>query len=296
MSLLAWFAVLVAFFLTGPLTGPASAAAIEISVAPLRTVLTEKADTARVRVSNPSNRILELRVGWVDLTALPEGYAPATPEMRPGLSAAPYLTVSPAFMRLEPSASADVVITFDAARLTDSAGALAGLTPNARHIERRSHLLFSTEAARTPLRKAGGGLEADIGLGVSIPVHVRADKRRGSDDRAAGRARSKAQIGATELARDEDGALRVDTSIERDGPYSVYGRLSAIFETPDGTTEILGRQENVTVHIENERRLFRVPLGREELPAGVLVLKYEGRGEYSGRLFAEKRFAISAAE
>lgn len=49
----------------------------EILVAPLRQVITAKEPVVRYRVSNPSARILEARVDWIDLTATPEGYAPA---------------------------------------------------------------------------------------------------------------------------------------------------------------------------------------------------------------------------
>ena len=112
----------------------AFAASADIDISPLRHVLTEETREATISISNPSQRILSGQVSWLDLVATPTGYAPADVAMRRRLSAAPYLTVSPAYFRLEPGA-----------RITITLKLKEGTQPPPG--ERRSHLLIETAAA-----------------------------------------------------------------------------------------------------------------------------------------------------
>ncbi|MEM6415554.1 MAG: hypothetical protein AAF720_12960 [Pseudomonadota bacterium] len=278
------FVIVMAFSLGSNSTAFASA---EIGVSPLRALLTPNSSLKEIRISNPSDRIIELRVSWTDLNATNDGYAPIPIEMRETLSAAPFLSVSPAFFRLEPGADAKVTISINKSALKNE------LNQNSnRYIERRSHLLFSSSAARTPLRKAGGGLQADLGLSISIPIHL----RFGTAKIKQGEKRMRAEFSASQLVREDDGTLSIETDVIREGPFSIFGKLDAEFQAKGvrrAKPQALGSMDNATIHIENKRRRFRVRLNREELPAGVLTLRYVGRGEYSGRIFNEKVFSIS---
>jgi P pilus assembly chaperone PapD len=247
----------------------AAGAQAEIIVSPLRQVITATEPTAVYQISNPSSRIVDGRVSWVDLIATETGYAPASPQDRARLSAAPYLVVEPAAFRLEPGGRTTIKV-----RLKKKGAPPAG--------EHRSHLMIETDAARTPIRKAGGGLEVDIGLGLSTPVIVR----------GAGAA-PKIAFGLTRLLRDGEGLLELETELERVGNYSAFGRLTA--EMKSGRERItVAVLENIAVYSDAKKRKVSLPLNVEMLPPGVLTVRYEGAGEYKGRIFAEKTFEISS--
>ncbi len=238
----------------------------EIALTPLRQVVTEKSRTVTYRLSNPSRRIVEGRVSWIDMEATETGYVPASAETRARLSAAPYLTVWPAFFKLEPGASATITV------------AARGTIPDG---ERRSHLLIETGAARTPLRRAGG-LELDIGLGVSTPVVLRG---------GAGEAR--ARIGETRLLRDRNGLLELSTALIPEGDYSAYGKLTARLLSQHGDMIDLAAIDNAAAWKDAQQRRFSLPLNVNYLPPGVLEIVYAGRGEFEGQVFATRSFEVA---
>lgn len=247
--------------------GASLPARAEIALSPLRQVVTEEAPLAVYRVSNPSARIVEGRVSWIDLVATQDGYVAASAEERARRSAAPYLTVWPAFFKLEPGASTAVTVA-----LRKGVKIPAG--------ERRSHLLIETAAARTPLRRAGG-LELDIGLGVSTPVVLR-----------AGPGNARARIGATRLLRDADGLLELSTKLHPAGEFSAYGQI-VVRLTPAGGQPIeLSRLDNIAAWSETTEKHVSVPLNAQYLPPGMLEISYTGRSEYEGRVFARRVFEV----
>lgn len=250
--------------------GPAAA---DVGISPLRQVLDENHREARFVVSNPTKRILNGRARWLDLAATPTGYRRAKASERPALSAAPYLTLSPAQFRLEPGARIEIVL-----RVKDGAILPGG--------ERRSHLLIETAAARTLIRKASDtGLQVDIGAGVSAPVIVR----------GAGGARAK--IASTRLLRDQEGMLLLSTTIEQVASHSSFGRLRANFQPADGAeSRQIAIRDNVAGYLDASTRIFELPLGYFSLGHGALTLTYEGADEYEGVIFDERQFEISPSE
>lgn len=254
-------AFLAAFLAVGP-------AAAEIVVSPLRQVVTRTDRVAVYEISNVSDRIIDGRVGWIDLAAIDEGYVAAPASLRATLSAAPYLVVHPARFRLEPGKRTKITV-----ELKKGVSAPPG--------EHRSHLLFETTPVRTPLRRAGGGLEVDVGLGVSTPVILR-----------EGLTAPTVSFVDTRLVRDTEGMLQLKTNLSRAGKYSSFGRLVATMRT-DGREKTIARIDNVAVHVDASLRTLTIPLGQSDLPAGMLTLKYIGAAEFDGRLFAEKSFEIA---
>lgn len=260
----------------------ASPARADILVSPLRHVLTLGTEKAVFTISNPSDRIVDVRVHWIDLTATETGYRDARPEERAMISAAPYLAVSPAFHRLKPGAREQVTVT---------------LRPDRRppRGERRSHLLFETAAHRTNLRKVSG-LEADIGLSVSAPVILRRGKPQGD-----------ASFSSTRLLRDENGDLTLETKLRRKGAHSTFGRLEIALQVEGeettykddhagdrGNGEIIATLRNASLFTDVSERAFVLPIGRASLPKSILTVRYIGDGEYAGTVFAQKRFSIAA--
>ncbi|MEO1014436.1 MAG: hypothetical protein AAFX08_04530 [Pseudomonadota bacterium] len=244
----------------------------QLLVAPLRAVLSADTPNATIEVSNPSDRIVDVRADWLDLAADIDGYLAAGADARARLSAAPFLNLEPASMRLEPGGRARVQLT-----LRKGADIPAG--------ERRSHLLLSAAPARSSIRRASGGLNADISLSISLPVLV-----RGAGDVSSVRARFE----ATHLDRDNAGDLMLVSNIQRSGTFSPYGALIATFEPKPGRQqEELARLENVAAPIDSPAARIQLPLGVDVLPAGTLKLRFEGRAEFEGKTFASKRFDIA---
>lgn len=258
----------VLFGILALFAAPANA---DMGLYPLRQVLTENNRSAEFTVSNPSDRIIDGRVTWIDLTATETGYAPATPEAREGLSAAPYLVVSPAQFRLKPGARMNVTVA-----IRDGVELPKG--------ERRSHLLIETEASRTPIRKASdSGLQVDVSLAVSAPVILRNGGK------------AKAKIADTRLLRDKEGLLFLETSISPEGDNSSYGRIVVDY-TPnedDAETHRLGARDNVAGFTDAKKRTVSVPFGFFSLSAGELVVRYEGAEEYEGVTFDKRAYDIA---
>lgn len=243
----------------------------DMELSPLRQVITTEAPEAVFAVSNPSRRILNASVNWVDLTATETGYAPASTQARKANSAAPFLTVSPAHFSLEPGGRMNIIV-----RLKDGVRVPRG--------ERRSHLLIETAAARTPIRKASNnGLQVDVGLGMSAPVILR-------NGGAA-----KAKIGETKLLRDKEGRLLLATSILQGGDNSSYGRIEVFFKAKGHSDpeEQLGVRTNVAGFLDAASRRIDVPLGFTTLGPGELTVRYAGSDEYDGRIFDERTYDVA---
>jgi len=266
-------ATAMAIALAAALAGSSGAARAELLVAPLRQVITAKDPVALYRVSNPSDRIVEARLDWMDLSATPDGYVLATPTTRPGLSAAPYLVISPARLRLEPGGHAEVVV-----RLKKGAAIPAG--------ERRSHLLIETTPSRTPLRRAGTGLEVDVGLGVSTPVILR-----------GGYAAPAIAFGPSRLVRDDDGLLALETTLTSNGKYSAYGTIEARLGvgSQSGAQEPpIARLGNVAIYPDSGARKVTLPLRLLSLPEGALRIEFKGADDQRARVLAAKTFDVGA--
>ena len=243
-------------------------ASAEIIVSPLRQVVTAKDPVVQYEIANVSDRIIDGKVGWTDLAATDTGYMPASPELRAKISAAPFLVVSPARFRLEPGKRTKVTV-----RLRKGAAIPPG--------ERRSHLLIESKPVRTPLRRAGGGLEVDAELGVSTPVILR-----------SGLVAPNVAFEKTKLLRDSEGLLELRTSLVRTGKYSAFGRLTATLSSR-GKSTVIAQIDNVAIHVDAASRTLTLPLVETALPPGMLTLRYEGADEFSGRIFAEKSFEIA---
>ena len=246
------------------LLAPMSVAA-EMTISPTRTLISATNPTAIIEVSNPSDRIVDINIDWLDLWATKDGYRVATPAERETLSAAPFLVLSPPTLRLEPGTRGQVTIT-----LRD------GL-PDLKE-ERRSHLLFSSNAVRTQLRKTGG-LEVDAQLQISTPVILRTRDTT-----------PKVKISTTKLLRNEDGLLSLDITLSAKGNSSAIGMLTV--EQPDTKPITI---DNLAIYTDEGKRRVVVPLGKSALERSSITVLYSGIAEQNGALLATKKFSVTPA-
>lgn len=253
--------------------GSAQAAFI---LTPLRQVITADAPRATYVISNPSGRTIDARISWIDLKAVETGYAPAPTQLRERMSAAPYLIVSPTFLTLEPGARETITVSLR-----------GGAKPPKG--ERRSHLLIESDAGRTLLRKASGGIQLDLDTAISTPVILR-----------GGGGNAKAKISDTRLLRNKDGGMDLETMIEPHGSRSAYGFLTASFKPKTGPNagreSEIARIENIAAYPEAPRRKVVFPLHVTRFEEGVLTLRYVGSSEYTGMTFDKRAFQVGAPE
>lgn len=262
----------IAAFLFAVLLGAAAPARAHILVSPLRVVLTNEMRETVVEIRNQSDRLLDISLSWIELSVSDAGaYGPATRAEIEANSASPFLSVEPRRALIAPDEAIFAVIRLD-----------ADIIPAG---ERRSHLLIETAAPETTVRNASvASVPLDMSLGVSIPAILR----------GAGAAPS-ASIAEAAFKRRATGELVLSLTLTRGGDYSAFGALRALWR-PSGAgaapPETLGAIENFAIYAERDRRRIELPLGRDELGDGVLEILYEGRGEYEGREFARRRFAV----
>jgi len=246
-----------------------SAAVAEFSLSPLRQVITAETPQLTYEISNPSSRTLEARISWTDLRAVETGYVQADPHLRERLSAAPYLIISPTFLTLEPGARETITVQLRGGAIIPKG-------------ERRSHLLIENNAARTLLRKAGGGVQLDLESGLSTPVVLR-----------GGKGSVRASIADARLLRRPDGLLDLEAMIKPKGDFSAYGHI-AVFFTDDtgGKEKEMARLANVAAWLEAPLRKAVIPLNIKNFNPGVVTIRYLGNGEFEGSQFAERSFKI----
>ena len=244
-------------------------AVAEFTVSPLRQVITADEPHVTYEISNPSSRTLEARISWIDLRAVETGYVDADPELREQLSAAPYLIVSPNFLTLEPGARETITV-----KLRGGARVPKG--------ERRSHLLIESNAVRTLLRKAGGGVQLDLETGLSTPVILR-----------GGKGSVRASIKDARLLRRPDSSLELETMIEPKGDFSAYGHIAVFFADNSGGQETeIARVANIAAWLDAPLRKAVIPLNIKKFNPGVVTIRYVGDGEFEGAQFAERSFKI----
>jgi len=243
----------------------------EFVLSPLRQVVTLENPKVTYEISNPSTRTIVTNISWIDLKAVETGYVAAPPNLRDKLSAAPYLIVSPTYIRLEPGARETITISLR-----------GGASPPKG--ERRSHLLIESKAVRTLLRKAGSGIQLDLDTAVSTPVLLRSGERQ-----------TKAKIGDTRLLRNKDGGMDIETRVESRGDHSAYGYVAAYFKSnkPGSSEKELARIDNIAAYLEAKQRKVIFPLNVKRLDEGVFTVRYIGSAEYSEILFDERAFQVS---
>ena len=259
------FCAAVVFFL-------GTSAQAELFVSPLRAVLDDAHEQIEIEVRNPAERRIKIRASWLQLAATAQGgYRPLRPEEAQNAAASPYLKLSPQEVWIDPGETVGIQIE---RRLTEQSAARR---------ERRSHLLVEALPGGSIIRKASvTDVPADIILGVSIPVVLRGDG-----------AEVEARFANAEFARTDTGALELRTRLRHRGEASAYGDVEMYWRGVDETEgELVGRLGDIALYPDVQSRNLAIPVREGAYEAGEIRLVYQGRGEYRGRRFDEKKFVI----
>ncbi|MEO1151634.1 MAG: fimbria/pilus periplasmic chaperone [Pseudomonadota bacterium] len=280
-----WFSffaiVLGAITLSGA-TVPAAQA--QFVLEPLRAVLDEDTREAEFTILNTADRLLQVNVSMLDLEATLEGYRPAAPAHRAAISAAPWLTLYPATLSLEPGARQKIRVRLRA-RSSQAIG----------H-ERRTHLYVEAGPPRAGIRKVSDtGIGLDLSVGVSVPVLVRPASIAAPASVVS--TEGAIRFAETTLVRAEDGSILLSSLLApaHDGlaskkapQRSVYGAVCVAGPSLPAPACL----QNIALYPDAPGRRVSVDLKTEALFPGTYHLTYKGRAEDAGQTLAAEDFRI----
>lgn len=246
-----------------------------IMLAPKRVVFEGRTRSATVAVLNTSRERRSFELGWKMVTADEEG-KPVNATMAQGPHSVSKMVVfSPRRVTIEPNGRQSVRLSLRRP---------ADLPPG----EYRGHLVFSSnpeedQEIRTSAGK-GVALALKINLGMSIPIIVRQ-----GDVAPEG-----LDIQNIHISSNPNGAQTIELSLVRtpNKGASAYGNIRIYNTVAGGKERLVATSPNVSVYVEQPKRIVRVPL-RENIPAGSkLRIVYEGGEEYSGTVLAQKSIDV----
>jgi len=267
--------LICAIFIAGILfTHNASA---QISLSPLRAVITPQDPEFRFIISNPSQRLTTAKISLLDLKATQTGYENPSHDHRTQFSAAPWLIITPTRVTLKPGTREEITV-----RLRKSITSPV--------TEKRSHLLVQIGAARENIHLIDTkGIGLDMELAMSVPVILRPIKIETNKF-----SKQTTEFIKTELVRNEESHIVMHTNLSHDQlKRSLFGDVIVSHQSHKReANRIYYKAGNIALFTDHPERQLILPLGRDNIPKGILSVKFIGRGEYEGQLLAEKLFSI----
>lgn len=267
-SLVASFLVFVLLVFT------AAPALANVMVLPIRVSFGPKDRTQSVTVMNNSDTTNTYRIEWKymklqeesGMTEVPEAQWPQSPKVSDMVRIAPRQIVIPA--------KSKQVVRLSLRRPAN--------LPDGEYRAYLSIVQLADESAipDTTNRK-GTGIYLGVNITLNVPVVVK-----------QGQGEAHGKLGQIEFVPPSPGtgnkpALAVDI-MRQPGVFSPYGRLTVLWQKPDGGTERIGFVENAYIYPEIERRRYNVPLTVDTVRGGSLRVTWQGVKEYDGQVFDEK--------
>lgn len=255
----------------------------DLLISPTRVLLTAQQGVAQVTLRNTGDTRRTYRMEWREMRRNDDGvYVSIEQPSAADRIASPMLRYSPRQITLEAGETQTVRVQYQPR---------ADLAPG----EYRSHLRFTTvggDASAAPAeaaqeKKAEATIQ--IGIAFSIPVIVRVGEASDVEARLS-RVQPRMERLPSGVTR-----LALDVTVDRSGTYSSFGDINVhMQERQGGPVVVLGKATDFTVFADAARRPVTIPL-REDLkvpPGAWLRVSYDGKQEYSGRVFAEQVFQI----
>lgn len=261
-------------------TAPAQA---ELMIFPTRVVLDTADRSAQVELVNRDTKTASYRIDIIYRRMTETGELVEAAKPPAGEQAADgMLYFTPRLVTLKPGESQIVRVMVRRP---------ANLAPG----EYRSHLQFdrlpdieetsNIEVAATAKENSSASIRLTALVGASIPVIIR-----------HGQTEAKVTLdNLTFVPAGFEAGPSLTFEMTRQGNRSVYGDVSATYETPTGKAVELGNVSGVAVYVPNPVRRARLPL---TLPSGVvlkggtIVLRYSLGVSEGGTVMAEGRVAV----
>ena len=268
------FALLVAAIFLVSLPLPVKA---DLLISPIRSVLDDNNRSATLVLRNTSDGSRTYRLSWVEQLMNESGQYRRVPSSENPVSLEERVRFSPRQITVGPGENQTVRLSYRPA---------AGTTPG----EYRSHLLFEilpdVSEPQSVMEMESGidgvGVQLRMMMSFSIPVIVR-----------HGITPPEVRISDVQVEPAEaGGVMGLSVTLERTGDSSSFGDIVVEMQEDENSPVVLvGRSTSVAVFTEANRRRVSVPLRQEGVPAGAWVrVAYEGREEFSGRVWDERVF------
>ena len=255
-------------------------ASASLLISPTRVLIEDRDRSAKVILINTSEEVRSYRVEWVQQRALPTGgYKELTEqELETFPIASSMIRMSPKQVRLAPGERQIVKLAVRRPK---------GLAEG----EYRSHLRFKAlppeKEVEAKTATEGSAFNLKLILSYSIPVIVREGKLDYS-----------VNIDDSQVVTSQDkGKTRYDleVSMSRTGLNSTEGSLRAYW-TPNGSNEevLIGILNSVHFYPELKQAKYKLFWQAPEVEpkSGTLRVAYEGRKEFQGIVFSEKKYTL----
>lgn len=262
--------------MAGALAFGSVSASANMLISPLRVLMTDDNRSATITLRNTGAGPRTYRLSWVQKQMKETGGYEKTPdESRIPPSAADMIRFSPQQITVPSNQNQTIRLSLRPP---------ANMAPG----EYRSHLKLSVlpdvsePITQIKLGQDGIRMELDMQMSFSMPVVVRKDV-----------APPTVKISELEvLPADQENPLRLAVTLERTGDSSSFGDVVVEYQTDSASpVKLIGRQGDVAIFTEVDRRIVTIPLGTNRIPPGSFVrVAYEGSQEFSGQIWDEEVF------
>lgn len=256
----------------------AQSASANMLISPLRVLLDEDNRSATITLRNTSEGARTYRLEWVQQEMRESGgYKNTVDEAAIPPAAGPMIRFSPRQITIGAGQNQTVRLSYRPP---------ADLAPG----EYRSHLKFAVlPDVSEPISKLDMGkteegitMELDMQMSFTMPVII----RKGVPAPEVG-------ISSIEvLPANQQEPLRLAITLERSGEASSIGNVIVEYQIDQNSpVQLIGRQGDVAIFTEVDRRIVTVPLGTASIPSGAWVrVAYEGSQEFAGSVWDERVF------
>lgn len=254
-----------------------SIAQASLLISPMRVVFDDRERGKTVAIINGSNKTNTYRIEMINLKQLPNGeYEELKDEesfQGTGFYAKDMIRTSPRQVTLKPGERQSVRISLrKPANLADG--------------EYRSHLKFVQLPSPEMLDQNpnNAGIKLYMLTGFSIPVQVR-----------QGQPNVSSKIVSASLKQSKEGFWGVETTINRQGDFSSFGKLTVLWRASSNDSyQELNFLNNVALYREIKTRTINIALKKEQLKYGQYRVVFEGDKAFAGKVFDEYEFNYKA--
>jgi len=253
-------------------------ASANMLISPLRVLFDDNNRSASITLRNTGDGPRTYRLGWVQREMSERGgYKRAADVARIPPAADPMIRFSPRQVTVGAGQNQTVRLSYRPPADLENG-------------EYRSHLKLEVlPDLSEPINKIDLGttaegitMELDMQMSFTLPVLIR-----------KGVTPPEVSISSIEvLPASQQDPLRLEVTIERKGESSSFGNVMVEYQLDQNSpVQLIGKQGDLAIFTEVDRRIVTIPLGTQQIPAGAWVrVAYEGAQEYAGQVWDERVF------
>jgi hypothetical protein len=268
--------VLIAVFMTAFIL-PALPARADLLIMPIRIYFLGRERMQDMTLVNTSDKAATFRIGWRHQRQVETGgYRPQEEPLNPDYNPEDLIVFSPRQVTLPPGGKQRVRMSLRR-------------PPEMPDGEYRAHIQLQRigEVSRKVYEdeKSGVSMGLAVNVGFAVPVVI----RQGAYNAAAKLSAPPRFIPAGSEGRQKP---TIEFSIDRSGDFSTIGNIAILWSGPGQSEKEIGRLNGVNIYPELTRRIVRIPLNTDSIPAGTIRILYEGDGPDKGVTFINQSFPV----